>query len=78
MVEFRHQRIKELRDAHGLTLDEMGKRINKQKQQIGIWENGVNAPSIKNLVLICNEFDVDMSFFLDTVSTPVEEATAHK
>lgn len=76
MLEFRHQRIKELREAHGLSLEEMALKLGKQKQQIGIWENGVNTPSVENLLLICNTFDVGMSFFIDSASTSVEEETA--
>lgn len=73
MVEFRFQRIKELREAHGMTLEEMAGKMGKQKQQLGIWENGINSPTIDNLVLLCNTFDVHPSFFFDTVSTTVEE-----
>ena len=41
MVEFRFQRIKELREANGMTLEEMAGKMGKQKQQLGIWENGI-------------------------------------
>lgn len=72
MIEFRHQRIKELREAHGITLEEMAVRMGKQKQQVGIWENGINLPNMENFIMLCNTFDVDPSFFFDDVSTPVE------
>lgn len=73
MVEFRYPRIKEMREAYGLTLEDMAGKMGKQKQQLAIWESGVNSPSIENLVLICNTFDIDVSFFFDSVSTHVEE-----
>ena len=76
MLEFRYQRIKELREAHGMTLEEMALKMGKQKQQIGIWENGINFPTVDNLLLLCNTFDVDTSFFFDKASTPVEEKNA--
>ena len=78
MVEFRYQRIKELREANGMTLEEMAGKMGKQKQQLGIWENGINSPTIDNLLVICNTFDVDPSFFFDVVSTPVEETDGSK
>ncbi|MBV5338135.1 MAG: helix-turn-helix transcriptional regulator [Deltaproteobacteria bacterium] len=78
MVEFRFQRIKELREANGMTLEEMAGKMGKQKQQLGIWENGINSPTIDNLLVICNTFDVDPSFFFDVVSTLVEETDGSK
>lgn len=76
MLEFRFQRIKELRDAHHMTLEEMAGKMGKQKQQLGIWENGINSPTVENLMMICNTFDVDVSFFFDKSSTLVEEIPA--
>lgn len=73
MIEFKHGRIRELREAHGLTLEEMGNHMGKAKQQLGIWENGVNLPNLENFIALCNTFDVDPSFFFDVVATPVEE-----
>ena len=77
MLEFRPTRITELREAHSITAEEMAIRLGKSKQQIGIWENGVNYPSIENLLLICNVFDVDASFFFDNASKSVEEKPAN-
>lgn len=76
MLEFRYQRIKNLREAHGMTLEEMAGKMGKQKQQLGIWENGINSPTVENLLLLCNTFDVDVSFFFDSVSTPAEASAA--
>jgi transcriptional regulator with XRE-family HTH domain len=68
VIEFRNQRIRELREANGMTLEEMAGKMGKPKQLVSVWENGVNSPSIENLVLICNTFDADPSFFFDAVS----------
>lgn len=78
MVEFRNQRIKEFREAHEMTLDEMAAKMGKPKQLVSVWENGVNCPSIENLLLICNTFDVDPSFFFDTISSRLEETNGGK
>lgn len=76
MIEFRYSRIKDLREAHGWTLEQMADKLGKVKQQVNIWENGINMPSLENLIHICNTLDVDPSFFFDSVSTPVEEKQA--
>jgi len=65
MLTFRPERLRELREAHGLTLDQMAEKLGKRKQQLSIWENGVNMPSLDNFVDICNSLDVDLDFFFD-------------
>lgn len=77
MVEFRAARIKEFREAHDMSLEEMAQRLGKPKQLVGVWENGVNNPSLENVLLICNTFDVDPSFFFCTVSSRLEEMRAN-
>ena len=66
MLEFVPKRLQELREMQGISEDEMSIKLKKSKQQIGIWESGVNAPSIENLLLICNTFGVDVSFFFSS------------
>lgn len=75
--EFRPQRITALREGLDLSQEEMAEKLGKKKQQISIWENGVNKPSIDNLLEICNVFDVSPEFFFDKVPTTVEES-AHE
>jgi len=76
VVEFRYQRIKELRECHGMTLDVMAEKMGKKKQQLAVWESGANSPNVKNLVLLCNTFDVDPSFFFDSLPSTLEEKKA--
>ena len=76
IVEFKSERIKTLRDIHDITLEEMAAKLGKVKQQVSIWESGVNMPSLDNLILICNTFDVPISFFVSEVSTTVDDRKA--
>jgi len=73
---FKPERIRTLRDVHGMTLEVMANKMGKPKQLVSVWENGVNSPSLENLLLICNTFEVPPSFFLvDTFDTvDVKEA----
>ncbi len=73
LIEFKHGRLRELREAHGLTVESMADKIGKYKQQVSIWECGVNSPSLENLLLICNTFDVSPAFFFGDVSSTLEE-----
>lgn len=74
IYEFRAQRIKAMREALGMTQEQMADKIEKKTQQISIWEAGVNTPSMDNFLLICNTFDTAPEFFFDKVSTTVEES----
>lgn len=73
MYAFDNNRIKTLRETHKMTLDEMAERLGKVKQQVSIWECGVNVPSLENLINICNTFDVPMSFFVYDVSSSIDD-----
>jgi len=77
VIEFRGTRIKEFREAHGITIEEMAAKLEKPKQLVGVWENGVGNPTMENLVLICNTFDVDPSFFFAVVSSRLEETSTN-
>lgn len=68
MLKFETDRLKTLRETFGIQVEEAAAKVGKTKQQWTIWENGVNSPSVENLLVICNAFDVDVSFFFDDVS----------
>lgn len=75
---FKPERIRTLRKAHGLSLEAMAGKMGKQKQLISVWECGINAPSLENLLLICNTFDVEPSFFLVDACDTVDGHEAKK
>jgi transcriptional regulator with XRE-family HTH domain len=62
---FKPERIKTFREAHDMTLEVMAEKMGKPKQLLSVWENGVNSPSLENLLLICNTFQVEPTFFFD-------------
>lgn len=76
-VKFVPERIRTFRDAHEMTLEQMAERMGKPKQLVGIWENGINSPSLENLLLICNTFQVEPAFFLVDVCDTVDGSTAN-
>lgn len=77
MYEWKASRLKVLRESLGLTQEQVAVKTGKKVQQISIWENGVNKPTIDNLLEICNALETAPSFFFDDVSTLVEE-TPHE
>lgn len=57
-------RIKELRNAHGLTQVEFAKRLSVSKQAVSNWENNNIQPSIDMLVKIADYFAVTTDYLL--------------
>lgn len=71
LYRYNGDKFKMLRIMNGLTLDTMGERLGKARQQVCIWEHGANIPSIPSLLHICNTFNVAPSFFFEKVSDTV-------
>ena len=58
-----NNRIKELRDALGLTLEKFGARLGVGKTAIHKLEKGENHLTDQMIKAICREFDVDYGWF---------------
>jgi transcriptional regulator with XRE-family HTH domain len=57
------QRIKTLRNFHGLSMDEFSKKIGVSKQSISRYEMGEVKPTIETMESICKAFDLPITFF---------------
>ncbi|MFG6367818.1 MAG: helix-turn-helix transcriptional regulator [Lachnospiraceae bacterium] len=51
-----NERIKELRIAQGLTMEQFGERIGIKRASVSLIESGKNNPSDQTIMLICREF----------------------
>ena len=54
-----HERIKRVRKAKGLTLEDFGKKIGISKSSVSMLERGVNNPSDQTVISICREWGVN-------------------
>lgn len=52
-------RIREVRDHFGLSMEKFGSRIGIGKASISLLESGKNNPSVQTIALICREFGVN-------------------
>ena len=52
------ERIKEIRKALGMTLEQFGEAIDIKKSSLSLIENGINSPSEQTIKSICREFNV--------------------
>lgn len=71
------KRIKELRSSRGLSLRDLGERLNMGHSYINRIENGHHKPNIELLEKLSNIFDVHISYFFDAKlqKTPEELKT---
>ncbi|MBR2384094.1 MAG: helix-turn-helix transcriptional regulator [Clostridia bacterium] len=63
MVAFK-ERLKELRIEKGVTQSDLGKLLNASKMAVSHWESGHSEPSISQLIIISQFFDVTVDFLV--------------
>ena len=63
MITFK-ERLKELRIDNGLTQQQLGKILNATKMAISHWESGHSEPSISQLIILSQIFEVTVDFLI--------------
>ncbi|MBC7486054.1 MAG: helix-turn-helix transcriptional regulator [Cytophagaceae bacterium] len=65
-------KITSLREASGLTQEQLGHKVGVKKQQISYYENGTTVPPIEKLQKIADIFNVHISYFFVEGTTNYE------
>jgi transcriptional regulator with XRE-family HTH domain len=55
-----HKRLRQVRQAKGLTLSEASKIARITAATLGSWERGDRKPTLENLILLCNRYDISI------------------
>ena len=63
MVTF-STRLRELRNERGISQQDLGKLVNMSKMAISHWESGHSEPSISQLVLLSDFFEVTVDYLI--------------
>ena len=58
-------KLKELRKERNLTQYQLAKMLNKSETGYASWEQGLSEPSINDIRLLCEIFEVSSDFLLD-------------
>lgn len=58
------ERVREIRKALGLTLEEFGEKVGVKKQTVSRIENGVNNLTEQMTKAICREFNVNYDYLM--------------
>ncbi|NLT98929.1 MAG: helix-turn-helix domain-containing protein [Christensenellaceae bacterium] len=56
--------LKTLREARGLSQEDLAKAIGVRQSTVGMWENGKNKPKYNTLLKLAAFFDVDVNYLV--------------
>lgn len=64
------ERLKELRTSKGLTMEQLGKKIESTRGTISNFENGNKKPSLDMLIKLADYFDVSIDYLVGRTDDP--------
>lgn len=73
MVSTTGTRIRQLRNSHNLTSEQLGKIAGVSKAAVSQWESDKTEPNAKALSMIARHFKVSADYLLFGENPPVEE-----
>lgn len=62
--------IAKLRKKHGLTQEQLGKKLNVSYQAVSKWENNLSEPDLETIEKLTEVFGISMSDFFDMAKNP--------
>ncbi|MBE7011865.1 MAG: helix-turn-helix transcriptional regulator [Ruminococcaceae bacterium] len=65
-----NERIKMLREQHGLSQAELAKKLNIARTSVIAWENQTSVPTIKHVVAIAKLFHITTDYLLEVEQNP--------
>lgn len=66
--EARARRLVELREAAGMTQEEVGRQIGTYRDMVSRWERNVNTPGMENIIRLAKLFGVDAHWLMTGTS----------
>ena len=63
--------LKELREKHNLTQEELAERVLVTRQAVSRWETGETQPNTETLKLLSREYDVSINTLTRTTANGV-------
>ena len=69
-MNFFKERLKELRLERNLTQQDLGKILHTTKMAVSHWEKGHSEPSIAQLIVLSDYFDVSIDYLVGNSNFP--------
>lgn len=73
--EYMASKLREFRNAKGLSVVEVGKHVGKSDKTISAWEVGRGQPDADMLVMLCQLYGVEISDFYEKSNCESEKLT---
>lgn len=70
MVEVRKMNIRPLREQHGMTQEDLAKRLGVKYPAVSKWERGMAYPSMNTVIKMAELFQVSMDVVLGLAPIP--------
>lgn len=64
------QRLRELREAHGLSQTDIARVLHTTQSQISKWENGVSTMRTRYYVALAKYYNVSLDYIAGLTDTP--------
>lgn len=64
MIEVREMNIRPLREQHGMTQEDLAKRLGVKYPAVSKWERGMAYPSMNTVIKMAELFQVSMDVVL--------------
>ena len=65
-----YQRLKDLREDKDLKQTDIAKLLGTTRQQIGKWENGIQAMGIDKYIILAKFYNVSLDYLAGLIDTP--------
>lgn len=69
------EKLVSLRKQKGLTQMDLAEQLNVSRQAISRWEVGVAVPSIDNLRILSDIYEISVDYLLDDDATNIDKST---
>lgn len=70
MIEVREMNIKQLREQHGMTQEDLATRLGVKCPAVSKWERGMAYPSMNTVIKMAELFQVSMDVVLGLAPIP--------
>ena len=68
-------RIKYLRDKHGMTQTDLARKLGISRSAVNLWEMSLSSPSLSNIIEMKDIFQVSIEYLLDLSDTITVDIT---
>ncbi|MBQ9079591.1 MAG: helix-turn-helix transcriptional regulator [Clostridia bacterium] len=66
-----YERLKQLRDEHGYSVEDIAKALNMSPRRVRDWESGRINASFKEYIALAKLYNLSLDYILGLIDTPL-------